>query len=86
MTRARVRGGTLRAAHPGFESALNVSDAPLRVTLGLGNAQTHRLPIKTCCLSILLWFYLTSEKCSDFCKKADKSLWKGAITQMRALL
>lgn len=41
MTPACVRGGTVRAAHPRFESALNVSDAPLRVTLGLGNAQTH---------------------------------------------
>lgn len=40
MTPARVRRGT-SAAHPRFESALNVSDAPLRVTLGLGNTQTH---------------------------------------------
>lgn len=37
--------GTLRAAHPRLQSALNVSDAPLGVTLGLGekhpNTHTH---------------------------------------------
>lgn len=80
MTPARVRGGTVRAAHPRFESAPNVSDAPLRVTLGLGNTQTHthtragthRLLIKTCCISILPWFYVASENRFDLVKKKTK--------------
>lgn len=36
------RGGVkVHAAHPRFESALNVPDAPLGVTLGLGNTHKH---------------------------------------------
>lgn len=40
-TSACQRGGAGRAAHPCFESALNVSDAPLSVTLSLGDTQPH---------------------------------------------
>lgn len=62
------RAVKVRAAHPGFQSALNVPDAPLGMTLGLGRKTTHtdthnhtrRLLIKTCCINILFRFHVTS--------------------------
>lgn len=64
--RACQRGVKVRAAHPCFKSALNVPDAPLGMTLGLGGktthtfTHTHGLLIKTCCINILFWFHVTS--------------------------
>lgn len=83
-TPARGRGG----AHPRFQPALNVSDAPLGMTLGLGEKHTnthththagsHRLLIKTCCISILLRFYVASEKCFDLWNKRRQKSGEGS--------
>lgn len=77
-TPARGRGG----AHPRFQPALNVSDAPLGVTLGLGEKHTqmqgHRLLIKTCYISILLRFYAASEKCFDLWNKRRQKSGEGS--------